>query len=788
MLTSVPKLVRTRANGDKKRIFAVAAKGALLLLLLGAFFIWGPARRAHADAGSIVINEIMYNPSSGIDNDEFLELYNTTASPVDMSGWCFTAGVTLCFAPGTTIGAHEYKVVSPNSPQTLTTYSVVALANYTGKLDNGGETVTLRDGPSATTNAIVDTVKYDDDAPWPTTPDGGGPSLELKDHTSDHMLPVSWGASIIAPTPGQVNSVTVSGLPDITDVVKPNATAPSTAATVTARITNSTSAELIYQVNFDGDQTVQMYDDGAHGDGPASDGVFGASVPGQSAGDLVRYRVEAANGNGDVSKPGNDETIHYYGYVVTNPAVTTQLPVVQWFIPDADYDDLVTNHNGDDFYFKAVVANGNEVFDNVDVRVKGEYSLTFPKKSFKFELPKGYMITIPGYADEPVSQFHLNGDWAEPTGALTTTAWWAAKQAGVQTTQIFKARLQRNGQFEGLYTFAEKYDKNWRTKNDFQSGAFYEDRFEKSTRLDENSSDIDDWFTNSQQPISADRRNYVLNNDNIPNMLNVAAVESIIKGHDWSMSNNMMSYRDTDGTGRWSLLPWDFDLLMFGSDAAQSQVSPYDRPGYVSALDRAPLLAVYDEPDMKQMYFRRLRTLTDMLYANDQYLNHFIAEEARVHDDAVLNYARWGGQPAQNRDEFYNLLITKIKERKSDLLARFRAPWAIPAAQSSEDVVFDSVDGDANTANQYIRLKNNSSEYIDITGWHIDGLDYSIPAGTVIPSGGTVIFLKNDTAYRSAHGGNVFVGGQYKNNLATLGDHTLTLKNRSGDTIDTEGY
>lgn len=788
MLTSVPRVLRKGANKDMGKFFVLGAKSLFALALLVVTLAWGLMRQARADAGSVVINEIMYHPASEVDNDEFLELYNTTASTVDMSGWCFTAGITLCFAPGTTIGPHEYKVISPNSAQTLATYSVTALANYTGKLDNGGETVTLRDG-ATNSDTIIDTVKYDDDVPWPTTPDGAGPSLELKDHTSDHMLAASWAASIIAPTPGAVNSVTIAGLPEISNIGKPNATAPSTTATVTARIDNSTSAELVYKVNFDSEQTVSMYDDGAHGDGPASDGVFGASIPGQSAGDLVRYRIEASNGNGDVSAPGTDDTIQYYGYTITNPAVTTPLPVVQWFIADDDFDDLVTNHVGDNFYHKAVVAYGNDVYDNVDVRVKGEYSLSFPKKSFKFELPKGYLITIPDYADEPVSQFHMNGDWTDATGAISVTGWWAAKQAGINVPQIFKTRLQRNGQFEGLYTFAEKYDKNWRTRNDFQSGAFYEDAGDKETRTDEDFSDIEAMYTAVNEPKSTNRRNYLLNNMNIPNILNVITFEAIIQGHDWSIANNMMSYRDTEGTGRWSVLPWDLDIIFsIGYERNGTHVSPYDRPSYVDASHRAFITSIYDEPDMKQMYYRRLRTLADKMYTNDQLLNFYTAEAARIHDDAVLNLAKWGAPGGDTIERRNAGWIKDIQKQKLTLLSRFRTSWALPGAQSSDDVTFDAINGDANTANQLIRLKNNSSEYIDVSGWHIDGVDYAIPNGTVIPAGGTVLFLKNDTAYRNAHGGNNFVGGQYKNNLATLGDHTLTLKNRNGDVIDEEDY
>ncbi len=43
--------------------------------------------------------------------------------------------------------------------------------------------------------------------------------------------------------------------------------------------------------------SLQMFDDGKHGDGPANDGVFGVSLPPQASGDVVQYYVESTVAN-----------------------------------------------------------------------------------------------------------------------------------------------------------------------------------------------------------------------------------------------------------------------------------------------------------------------------------------------------------------------------------------------------------------------------------------------------------------------------------------------------------
>jgi len=66
---------------------------------------------------------------------------------------------------------------------------------FDGKnLSNAGERIVVR-GPSGQT--IHDFV-YDDEPPWPTSPDGGGPSLEIIDPMGDPASAANWRASFYA--------------------------------------------------------------------------------------------------------------------------------------------------------------------------------------------------------------------------------------------------------------------------------------------------------------------------------------------------------------------------------------------------------------------------------------------------------------------------------------------------------------------------------------------------------------------------------------------------------------
>lgn len=157
----------------------------------------------------VVIDEIHYNPLSGDADDEFLELHNAGTSPVDIGGWSFTEGISFTFAPGTIIAPHGFLVVCRDAARISQRYGMVPLAgNYGGKLDNDGEIVTLRNAAGE----VVSRVCYRPEGPWPSRPDGLGPSLELLDSTAPADVPSNWSYStLVGGTPGRANSRSSSG-------------------------------------------------------------------------------------------------------------------------------------------------------------------------------------------------------------------------------------------------------------------------------------------------------------------------------------------------------------------------------------------------------------------------------------------------------------------------------------------------------------------------------------------------------------------------------------------------
>ena len=182
--------------------------------------------------GQIVISEIHYHPASPTtaemnagftdqDDFEFIELTNTTSSPLDLTNLSFTEGIHFDFstlpAAERIIPAYGRILLARNPAGITERYGPAAtvLAPYSGSLDNGGETITL-----SLHSATYLTLTYNDKFPWPESPDGDGPSLVLTCpiENIDHQNALNWQSS---PTtngsPLAPDTLPFSGDPDADD-------------------------------------------------------------------------------------------------------------------------------------------------------------------------------------------------------------------------------------------------------------------------------------------------------------------------------------------------------------------------------------------------------------------------------------------------------------------------------------------------------------------------------------------------------------------------------------------
>ncbi|MBO4602649.1 MAG: CotH kinase family protein [Salinivirgaceae bacterium] len=157
---------------------------------------------ANAAFNSVVINEINYKSADDFDTKDWIELYNTTAAAINLSGWKMLDGESdeaFTMPVGTTIEAYGYLVVCANQNKLLTFNPDVT--NYVCDFTFGlGKEDKLQLFDSE--GALIDEVLYAKS--WGDA-NGTGKTIALTDPFADNANYKLWSGSDLHGTPGAQN-------------------------------------------------------------------------------------------------------------------------------------------------------------------------------------------------------------------------------------------------------------------------------------------------------------------------------------------------------------------------------------------------------------------------------------------------------------------------------------------------------------------------------------------------------------------------------------------------------
>lgn len=171
--------------------------------------------------GPAFVSEVMYNPLSGEADLEFIEIANPGPTSIDLTRWKVEGDATFSFTNGTLLSGDTLVVLSfdpaasSNAARLAafeSAYSITSSPAYFGPYvgtlsDTGGVIRLMRpddppaEEPSYYPMLLEDEVRYGVAAPWPTTPNGGGASLERNIPVEWGNDPASWSGNA-TPTPG----------------------------------------------------------------------------------------------------------------------------------------------------------------------------------------------------------------------------------------------------------------------------------------------------------------------------------------------------------------------------------------------------------------------------------------------------------------------------------------------------------------------------------------------------------------------------------------------------------
>ncbi|RIK80290.1 MAG: hypothetical protein DCC68_11305 [Planctomycetota bacterium] len=447
-----------------------------------------PATPGAANLSSaLVINEIMYHPTSENVLEEWIEVKNIGSQTVNTAGWRFTAGVDFTL-PSVNVPAGGFLIVAADVAAFQAAnpgFSGQVVGGWTGQLSNSGENVDLSDN----FGQVVDTVDYADDGEWalrrslpdeavPSTSgwewvafhDGGalydhdndpGTALEFRSATLELVNPLlsnnrgqNWSSSATATgTPGAENSVASANIaPLILDVSQsPQIPRSTDVVHITADLRDELTAGVTASVFYRDASTqtpgawieVPMFDDGLHGDGAAGDREFGAMLPALAGGTIVEYYVRARDsGNRARTWPAPTDDFETQGanalYQVDDTVSLVDQQYFRLIMTEAERDRFENQSRQSDAQANVtfVAAFGGEVDTrhNAGLRYRGASSRTRNPPTMRLNLT----------ADDPwngQSQINLNSQYTHSQVAGSAIF----RTAGQEAAEATAVQLRVNG-------------------------------------------------------------------------------------------------------------------------------------------------------------------------------------------------------------------------------------------------------------------------------------------------------------------------------------------------------
>ena len=613
------------------------------------------------------------------------------------------------------------------------------------------------------------------------------------------------------PTPGLANSSEgVTPGPIIRDVTEnPPPPLHNQNLVITAQVDAAAapiaSVTLHYRVMYAGEVMVAMNDSGTGSDLVAGDGLFTGVIPEGAyvAGQMVRWYVTASDTVGDQSrfplfiKP--TASAQYLGTVVQH-STTSGLPIFEYFVENVTASGTQTGTRGSVFFL-------GEFYDNVFVRYRGGNTT----RGRKFEFNDGQHFLFDPNLPR-VDEINLNERGADPTYMRQVMGWEVYAAAGVPASLGRPWFTRLNNANLDVRIFIEQPDADLLARTGLDpNGAFYKigaDGVENSvtssttgvrkrTRKNEDNSDLQA-LVNGVSPNNPNSETYAFDNIDIAGMINYIAATSIMHDNDHPHKNFHL-YRDTEGTRQWSMMPWDKDLtfgLNFGISGIIGNQDPFGHPFFADQehqkIDNQwnrMIDAVLDNPVIREMYVRRLRTLMDQFISPPGSAQPSWIETSVNELKPLLQPHITSGTWLTN----VNLIVNEyLAERRQHLYVShsinnpgFPDNAKIPNAQvGNPNIQFGQIEVNPASGNQnqeFVQLVNPNTTAVDISNWRIEGgIRHTFTPGTVIPAGGSMYispsvpdFLARTTGPRG--GQKLFVQGNYSGVLKDMGEEPLRL-------------
>jgi spore coat protein CotH len=358
------------------------------------------------------------------------------------------------------------------------------------------------------------------------------------------------------------------------------------------------------------------------------------------------------------------------------------LPVYELTMDSKSLRALERNPRSDETHPAVFRADG-EIYTNVQVRYRGDWARTWPKKPLKIFFSR----------DQPFQGHHslnLNSAWRDAAFVRETLAYHVYAACGVPASRSRMVSLRLNGQFHGLYVEVEQVDKtllrrfnlkgaslfkttsqdNQADERDLGSEAAFAGHYENETQGTNGLSELRRFCHELAR--ATNTLEFFNRYIDLEKYINYLAANALVQNWDCFDKNHFVVY-DRRGSQKWFSMPWDLDRT-FG-DHWNGGFDRADIPMFLGTHEfprSASWNRIQDrffrEPTLRARFLNRLAELLETEFTPARLFPVLDRLESSLRAEAAQDRRRWPGP-----DEDLPTGISEVKsyiERRRTYLQR----------------------------------------------------------------------------------------------------------------------
>ncbi len=322
-----------------------------------------------------------------------------------------------------------------------------------------------------------------------------------------------------------------------------------------------------------------------------------------------------------------------------------------------------------------------KVHDPVQVRFRGQWARSWPKKPIKIFFDRGNSF-------REHHSLNLNSGWRDPAFIRETLAYHIYAVCGVPASRARMVRLHVNDQFRGLYVEVEQVDKvflrrfkldgallfktsgraNQSDERNLGSEAAFAIHYENETQKTNSFRDLQLFCRDLA--LSTDTLDFFTRRVDLEKYINYLAATVLVQHWDGFNKNHFLVY-DERGSKKWFVVPWDLDRTLgdhwnwsFGSADLPILLGTRQAPG-VTGWNRMQDRFL-SEPALRARFLNRLEELLEQEFTTEKLFPIIDRLKSEIAPEAELDRQQWPS-PAGDFKRGISELKSYIERRRAFL-------------------------------------------------------------------------------------------------------------------------